>query len=427
MAASPRIGLQQRQKLTLSPAMRVSLDLLRLPTEALIEEILREGSDNPFLDVHLPANGALDAAQAMAAAEESLLGSVLRQIGLQRLSPAVRTAAAYLAGQLRDDGYLDGTLDEIAEESGLAPADLAAGLAAIQMCEPAGVGARSLAECLALQLAERGYARDRADAIVARLGDFAAGRTTSLMRALGMNRVEIEATARVLHTLAATPVAPETAPPAPRVAELMVTVGPDGTPHAALNPDALPQVAFAAHASAAADSAGLAECHARALRLTRGLAARAATLLRVGQHIVARQEMFFRARRQTIHPESRAAAAAALGLHPSTLGRAIAGTALAFDGQSHALCGFFSPALPSSEGPVSARDVQSRIRALISAESRTHPLADEDICTQLRKEGVDIARRTVAKYRKCMRIPSSFARRQRSPDRAPGPDPRTAR
>lgn len=427
MAASPRIGLQQRQKLTLSPAMRASLDLLRLPTEALIEEILREGSDNPFLDVCLPASGTFDAALAMAAAEESLLGSVLRQIGLQRLLPAVHTAAAYLAGQLRDDGYLDGTIDEIAAESGLAPADLAAGLAAIQLCEPTGVGARSLAECLALQLAERGYARDRADAIVARLGDFAAGRTTSLMRVLCMTRAEVEATARVLHTLSAAPVTPGTAAPVPRVAELIVTVGPDGTPRAALDPDALPQVSFAAQASAAGDSPGLAECRERALRLTRGLAARAATLLRIGQHIVDRQEMFFRARRQTIHPESRRAAAAALGLHPSTFGRAIAGTALAFDGQTHALSGFFSPALPSADGPVSARDVQSRIRALISAESRTHPLADEDLCAQLRKEGVDIARRTVAKYRKCMRIPSSFARRQRRPGRAPGPDPRTAR
>src|SRR5690606_26985969 len=151
----------------------------------------------------------------------------------------------------------------------------------------------------------------------------------------------------------------------------------------------------------------------RASATTAALGARWRTVLKVVRHIVALQPGFFLHGRASIAPTSRAEAAAALDMHASTLGRAIAGKALLWDGQIHPLELFFQNPVQVAEGAVSAFDMRRRIRALIASENPVHPLADDEIRAQLWKEGVDIARRTVTKYRKCMDIPSSFARRRR--------------
>jgi RNA polymerase sigma-54 factor len=106
-------------------------------------------------------------------------------------------------------------------------------------------------------------------------------------------------------------------------------------------------------------------------------------------------------------------AASRLGLHPSTVSRAIRGKSLSFRGRVHPLSTFFQSGIASEAGELSVFVVQSRLRTLIADEDADNPLADEDLANHLRKEGVDIARRTVAKYRKWMRIPPSFARRRR--------------
>lgn len=417
MAVRPQITLSQKQRLGLSPMMRQALSVLALPAAELADRIGREIAENPFLVAEdgAPGDGGLayDHALATTAADESLSAALARQIAMQRLDPVTEAAALYLIGELREDGYLDTPLAELAEALDLPAAALHGGLEALQRCEPVGIGARSLAECLELQLADAGIDRGLARAAVQRLDDFAEECWPRLSRSLGQPEPVLRKVAQILRGLSASPVmrAPETV--ATRIPELVVERGPQDGLTVRLLPAAMPRLSMLAAARASLQGDELRELHDRAGWLISAIAARSETLLRVGRHIVASQEAFFAGDHDTIRPITRTEAAAALAMHPSTLGRALAGKALVAETRVYPLSIFFSRALPGAEGAVSPFDVQRRIRHLVAAENPGAPLADDDIRAQLKNEGVDMARRTVAKYRKCMRIPSSYARRRR--------------
>ncbi len=427
MSVQPRLRLSQRQKLSLTPTMRGALGLLRMPTEAVIEEMAREAAVNPFLELTHPGGGsAFDVALATVAGQEGLSTSLARQIDLLRLTPAVRQAALILVTELREDGYLDLPLDELAEAHDLSPDVAARGLAALQSCEPTGVGARSLAECLGLQLADRGYPPERAALIVRHLEAFAGTPGPRLQRALGCDAAELARIARDLRSLSPAPVIPPADPHLLRPPELLVLRGPGGGLEVVPNDGVQMQVRALDPGQAASESPELQALALRARDLARALTQRARTLLRIGRHIVATQPGFFLGNPPTILPESRKEAAVRLEIHPSTLSRALAGKSLAFEGKSIALSAFFQRTLPTHDGGISAFDLMARVRALIAAEDRALPLSDEVITAHLRNEGVDIARRTVAKYRKCMRIPPSHQRRRRigsEPRGTPGQRP----
>lgn len=414
MAAKSGLGLVQRQGLALTEAMRQSLALLRLPALAAAEAIAREAEENPFLVVEPPAGGAAyDYALDTTAAAESLAQGLSRQIALQRLDPATEAAALYLVGELREDGYLDVALADLAADSGVAVAVLEVGLAVLQSCEPAGIGARDLAECLELKLADAGIDRVLARAAAARLDDFAEARWTRLSRSLHQPQEVLERIGALLRGFGSAPVREDGGWIDALVPELAVEVGPQGGLAVTLLPGRLPACSVMAVPRRSLGGDTLRALHDRASRMAAAVAARRATLLRIGAHIAEVQSAFFLGRHDTIVPASRAEAAAALAIHPTTLGRALAGKALLAGNQVFPLGMFFARALPGAGGAVSPFDVQQRIRTMIAQESSDRPLADDRICAQLQKEGVDIARRTVAKYRKCMRIPSSFGRKRR--------------
>lgn len=142
---------------------------------------------------------------------------------------------------------------------------------------------------------------------------------------------------------------------------------------------------------------------------------RDATLLTVGQAIVNAQAGFFVGRDPVIRPLRQADVAQATGLHPSTVSRAIRGAALVCERGTFALSRFLSRQVRARQGePISAQDVRARIASMVAAEPAQAPLSDAEIHAELRRTGVDISRRTVAKYRQCQRIPSSHVRRRRS-------------
>lgn len=414
MAAKSGLGLVPRQGLVLTEAMRQSLALLRMPTLAAAEAIAREAEENPFLVVEPPAGGAAyDYALDTTAATVSLGEGLRRQIALRRLDPAIEAAALYLVGELRGDGYLDVALSDLAAETGAPVAVLEAGLAVVQGCDPAGVGARSLAECLELKLADAGIDRPLARACAEHLDDFAEARWVRISRSLRQPQALLEKIAALLRGFGSAPVREDGGWVDPLVPELAVEVGVQGRLGVTLLSGRLPACTVMAVPRRSLEGEALRALHDRARRIAGAVVARRETLLRIGAHIAETQSAFFLGRHQTIVPVSRAEAAAALAMHPTTLGRALAGKALVAGGQVFPLGMFFSRGLPGAEGAVSPFDVQQRIRAMIAQESSEAPLADDRICAQLQKEGVDIARRTVAKYRKCLRIPSSFGRKRR--------------
>ena len=422
MAMRPGLTARQTQRLAqrlaMTPGMRTSLAMLRMPADQLIEEIAREAAENPLLIVtHRTSSAEFAGMDAAEAPPVSLFVSLAAQISQQRLEPEVASAALLLARELREDGYLDVRLDDVADETGLPLQGLEAGLAALQSCDPPGVGARTLQECLALKLIDAGENPVLSRAIVTRLDDIAEERWARAAQAVHVAPAEAERIGAVLRTLTSVPVEHPAPPILTRIPDVIVVRGPNG-PVPRMNPDVFPRLTAVAVPAAANDR--MRAYGARATAFLAAFEARSRTVLRIVQTILDTQQGFFAGTTESLRPLSRAEVSDGLALHVSTVARAILDKSLAFGGQTFPLRGFFSPSLPQSGGVISVFDVQRRIRTLIASEDSATPLADDAIAAQLKDEGVDIARRTVAKYRKCMRIPSSFERRRRKLQKAAG-------
>ena len=185
-----RLSIQQRQRMAMSPGLRTGLSVLRMSTLDLIDAIEAEAADNPYLlheDLRpRAASGAGSAYDVMLdtmAEVPSLIAKLHKQIGAMTLSPAVRAVAEYLAGDLREDGFLDTPLGDLAMSLDLPAVLIEQGLAALQSCDPVGVGARNLAECLTLQLIDRGLSADLAGNMIDHLHLFAVEDWRALQRA----------------------------------------------------------------------------------------------------------------------------------------------------------------------------------------------------------------------------------------------------
>jgi RNA polymerase sigma-54 factor len=400
--------------------MRKSLELLRLSAVELQMATAQELRENPFLirdfrDGMQRGSTLVEFSPDTMAAAPPMLERLHRQIGLMQIAPEARAVAEYLAAELREDGYLETPVPEVAAQLGLSVARVEAGLAALQACDPPGIGARTLAECLALQLMDAAQLpRVLADVIVARLEDFVAGRGAAVAAAVGLDAATQARVESALPCLASQPVA-DAGRPAPAFwPDLIVRANPDGALAVDLCRDTAPRIRLDPRLVALAgnDDATL-EYRARAEALLAALRYRGETLLRLGQAIIAAQAPFFAGARDDIRPLSRREVAGALGLHPSTVGRAVASKAIEAGGRVYPLSMFFSAALPGADGrAVSAHAVRHRIAALIGAEPACAPLSDARICAALNAEGVDIARRTVTKYRQWMRLPATTGRRR---------------
>lgn len=421
MALKTRLDLRQTQNLALSAQMRVALSVLRMSPLELAEEVAREAARNPFLlhDPALAPSGPArptDMAGEMAAREISLHVSLTRQLAMMDLPPRVAAATQLLVAELREDGVLDVTLDDLALELDLPPDLLETALDALQRCEPAGVGARDLPESLRLQLIDKGLTPAEAAQTVTHMRLFVARDWAAIARVLALPRAQAEMRADLVRGLSTRPVA-NMAPTAPEtqaraelrleraaVGRLAITLTRD-RPIARLD-DALVRRAGAE---------GFApDLLARARALLAALEQRGQTLQRIGDWLLENQSGFFATGPAALTPLTRAALAAALDLHASTISRAVAGKTIDVDGRLWPLSVFFSSAIPMQGRQISARQVQARIRTLIGTEPRDRPLSDEALVQHLNAEGVDIARRTVAKYRQGLRIPSSAVRRRRA-------------
>ncbi|MCC6304705.1 MAG: hypothetical protein IT545_05845 [Rhodobacteraceae bacterium] len=431
MALRPALGLGARQRLALSPGLRMGLALLRLPAAELGEAVAGLVAENPFL-VALPPRPGVDAATLAVAEEPGPLALLLGQLAAMALAPAVAAAAAYLAGCLDEAGYLDGPLDELARAGGLDGAAAAAALAALQGCEPAGVGARDLAECLLLQLLDRGWPRARAAAVTGRLDLVARGDAAALARALALSRAEAAAAIAAVRGLRPRPF--DAGPPAPPlVPDLVAEPHADGTWRIRLARGGGGRVGLDRGLAARAAAGGfLADRRTEAEAFLAALRFRGRTLLAVGRALAFRQHAALALGTEALRPLTRAALAADLGLHPATVGRAVAGKAILARGRLWPLSAFFTPALPAAAGagaagpaadPVAAAAARRLIARLVAEEGAGAALSDRELAQRLHAAGVDIARRTVAKYRQSMRIPSSSGRARRRPGGGgPGPD-----
>lgn len=418
MALKPGLDLRARTGLEtrLNTHQQQALWLLRLSPLELHEELSRLAAANPLLRYLPPriASSALgtDALDLLEAGAASLPVSLMRQISALRLAPEVARRAMMLVTELHPNGYLDAEV--IDDDDPLMPQ----ALDALQSCEPAGVGARSLAECLILQLRARGLSHDEARATIAHLPLFARRDWPKLERELGLDGPALRVRADMVTELRPDPVAETEADAAPMVADLELVRGADGVLSVRVAEKGLPQLDLdmAMVRRARAERFG-AEMIAQAQSVLAALAARSATLKRIGDWLVSVHGEAMAQGQCGPRPATRRAAAEALSLHPSTISRAVRGKAIDIDGRLFPTARFFSAAASAQDVDISGRYVQQRIGALIAAESPSAPLSDEAIRKILLEEGVDIARRTVAKYRQSLRIPTSRARRRQTAGR----------
>ena len=288
--------------------------------------------------------------------------------------------------------------------------------------DPTGMFAVDLRECLAAQLAER----DRLDPAMAtlldNLGLLARHDQRNLMALCGVDAEDLTDMVAEIRRLDPKPGALwDAQPPATLVPDVIMRATPDGGWRLELNPETMPRVlvnhAFTARVLPGATREArsfIIDRLATATWLVKSLHQRAETIIRVAAEIVLQQDAFFRHGISHLRPLILRDVAGAVELHESTVSRVTANKAIATPRGIFDLKYFFTTALPGSDGgeAVSAAAVRARIRSMVAGETADTILSDDAIVLALRREGVDIARRTVAKYREALRIPSSVQRRR---------------
>ena len=385
-----------------------------------------EALDNDWREAALEYDSAAEVGAApedgfdfdrLAACESSLCEHLMAQLGGH--GGAVGRAAAAIVHELEETGYLATALGDIAAALELPLRDVQAGLALVQGLDPAGVGARTLAECLALQA----RAADRYDPAMRRLIDnldlLAKGQMAALKRICGVDDEDLADMVRELRAYDPKPACrfasePETAP------EPDVIVRRSNAGWAVeLNPANLPRVLvnrrYYAELKTGPQSkesrAWLSECLGQANWLVRALDQRARTIVKVASEIVVRQEGFFREGVAQLKPLTMGAVAETVGLHESTVSRVAANKYLLCERGLFELKWFFRSGVAADSGEgASAEAVKAAIARLIAHE--TEILSDDTLVDLLKGEGFDLARRTVAKYREALGIGSSIQRRR---------------
>jgi RNA polymerase sigma-54 factor len=361
--------------------------------------------------------------EAFVSAETTLAEHLSEQMALAISDPANRMIGRYLIDMVDEAGYLSGDLATVAEKLGAAIADVEAVLGLLQTFDPSGVCARNLTECLAIQLKDRDRFDPAMRALVEHLDLLAKRDLGALRRLCGVNDEDLADMIAEIRNLNPKPgLAFGSTVVQPIVPDVLVRAGPDGAWRVELNSDTLPKVLinqrYYAQVSKGTrsdkDKTYLADCLQTATWLVRALDQRAKTILKVSSEIVRQQDAFFDKGVQHLRPLNLKTVADAISMHESTVSRVTANKYMATPRGIFELKYFFTSSIASADGGEahSAEAVRHRIRQIVDGETAEDVLSDDTIVEKLRGAGIDIARRTVAKYREAMRIPSSVQRRR---------------
>lgn len=370
-----------------------------------------EDPDKPTFEAFLPA-------------PVTLTGHLRSQLSLLVLDDEVRGAADAILGNLEETGYLSSSLEEISAAEQIPLETLEAALKAVQSLEPAGIAARSLQECLLLQLESRNARGGVAWQIVESHLKLVESRSVKeLARVLGRPVEHIEVALDVIRHLDPKPGIRYSGPGARQVAP-DVYISKDGDSYIiALSDEDLPQLRINGSYRKLLDRDQesdketrnyIKERFASALQLIRNIEQRKQTIIRVCESIVERQREFLEDGIDQLRPMMIKEIAEEIGVHPSTVSRAVAGKYAHTPQGVFELRYFFSEAVqgPSGAG-IPLQTLKRMVKKMIDEEDHAKPLTDDQIAAQLKKQGIQVTRRTVAKYREDLRIPSTHHRRVR--------------
>ena len=409
-----------------------------------IEQTLDTGLDNVFSEepAEAAARAARDAAptaytdwgggasnddeynlEAFVAAEVTLGDHLAEQLAVAFAAPAQRMIGQYLIDMVDDAGYLPPDLGQAGERLGASQQDVEVVLAVLQKFDPPGICARSLSECLAIQLRELDRYDPAMQTLIEHLDLLAKRDIAALRKLCGVDDEDITEMIGEIRRLDPKPGLKFGASRVQTlVPDVYVRPRPDGGWHVELNNDTLPRVlvnqVYYTQLSKTirkdGDKSYFTDCLQNANWLVRALDQRARTILKVATEIVRQQDGFFTRGVAHLRPLNLKTVANAIQMHELTVSRVTANKYMATNRGSFELKYFFTASIASADGGEahSAEAVRHHIKQLIDAEDPAAILSDDSIVERLRETGIDIARRTVAKYREAMRIPSSVHRRR---------------
>jgi RNA polymerase sigma-54 factor len=365
--------------------------------------------------------------EEMLASTPTLKDHLASQIAIELDDPGERIIAVHLIDMLDEAGYLVGDLTALAELLGVDLARIEATLGRVQRFDPPGVFARSLAECLAIQLEDRGQLDLPMQQLLAHLELVARCDWVSLCRICALSTESLAQRLAEIRALNPKPaLAFDYAQPQPIIPDVIMRPLPSGGWNVELNPETLPRVlvnnTYHAHINRSTrrreDRQYISECMQSANWLVKSLHQRATTILKVATEIIRQQHAFFLYGVPSLRPLVLRDIADAIGMHESTVSRVTSNKYVATPRGIYELKYFFTHAVGGTRGgdAHSAESVRHRLRALIDAEAASNVLSDDALAEVLQKEGIDIARRTVAKYREAMGIASSVQRRRQKGD-----------
>jgi RNA polymerase sigma-54 factor len=354
---------------------------------------------------------------------KSLHEEVLEQVVMKTGSLLEQKMAEVIVDMIDAAGYLPADIEQRASLIGIAPDILARIIQFIQECEPTGVGARNLRECLRLQLEEKGLATPAMLTLLEHLELVAEGKQKQLCRLCKVTPEQLSLLLAHIKRCNPKPgsgydiTSPETLIP-----EVIVRKGGDGEWVVELNQDVLPKILvdrdyilrLKQGIRDRSETKAVSEHLANATWLTKALHQRSVTLLKVATEIVRQQHDFFEFGIQYLKPMNLRDIAAEAECHESTVSRITTNKYLTSQRGMFELKYFFTSTLNNANGggAYSSRTVMHLIRKMIEDESLDDILSDDAIADALNRQGIDVARRTVVKYRKQMDIPSSIQRRR---------------
>ncbi len=332
--------------------------------------------------------------------------------------------ARYIIDMVDEAGYIIGDLPETAAKLGVCNERIERIIQELQTTDPAGIPARNLAECLRLQLQERNRFDPLIGALLENLPLLATHKLAELRRVVNVSMEELTEMVAELKSLDPKPgLRFGSTPVQPIVPDVIVRPAAASSWIVELNSETLPRVlvdrTYYTTVSRCAKSNGdkdyLQDCLQTANWLVKSLDQRARTILRVSQEIVRQQDGFFTHGVQHLRPLNLKTVAEAISMHESTISRVTSNKYMSTPRGIFELKYFFSSAIASADDDgdaYSSEAVRYRIKTMIDSESHNAILSDDKIVERLKQDGIDIARRTVAKYRELMRIPSSVQRRR---------------
>ncbi|MEG3616836.1 RNA polymerase factor sigma-54 [Magnetovibrio sp. PR-2] len=360
--------------------------------------------------------------------EESMREHLLGELGFLVVTPMDKLIGAHLIDMLDEAGYVQGSLDELCDRLGCEIEDVDAVLGVLQTVEPAGMFARDLAECLALQLKEQGRLDPIMQTFLDNLDLLAKRDLKGLMKVCSVDEEDIQDMVVEIRALDPRPGRAFNHDVAqPVIPDVLMRPGPDGGWIVELNTETLPRVLvnntyyaeITKNTKSADDKRYIQDCLQTANWLVKSLHQRATTIMKVASELVRQQDGFFRHGVSALKPLVLRDIADVIEMHESTVSRVTSNKYIATPRGIFELKYFFTSSVGGSGGGDghSSEAVRQRIKDLVDAEDPKKVLSDDKIVTLLKAEGMEVARRTVAKYRDSLGIPSSVQRRREKSSR----------